>query len=161
MLAVTHTIMSVTIGMHVQQPAYAFALAFILHNFADTLLHWNIYVDKHRWPYAWVVLDVVGALAAAYWLAPDRFLTPAMLAAILGGNLPDIWGNGIIVLRALRARLARRPLMRLPSLLVRVHQQFLDFHDGLQYETVSATRGLVWQVVLSGVAIALTRTAAH
>lgn len=156
MLAITHTLVSVPIGIYVHQPVYAFALSLIAHLFADTLLHWNIYVDRHRWPYAWAALDVAAGLAAASWIAPDRFLTPPMLAAIVGGNLPDLWANGIAVVRRLQTRFMPRAAAGRPvTLLGRIHQAVLDFHDRLQYETTSPTRGLVWQLVLSVFSLAL------
>jgi len=159
MLSTTHTIMSVAIGAQMERAPLAFLTAFLLHLLADTLLHWNIYTDRHRWPYFWAMLDVCGGIVAAYWIAPDRFFTAPMLAAVVGGNLPDLWANGVDVLRRLRAGLARAQAARRPaSSLRRLHQSLLDVHDALQYETMSPTRGLAWQVLLIAASTALART---
>lgn len=144
MLAVTHTITSAAIGTQVQSVPFAFAIAFVFHFFADTLLHWNIYTDRHRWPYAWIVLDVFGGLLIAYWLMPDRFLSPPVLAAIIGGNLPDIWGGGLEALQRLFPR----------------YGPFLDrlydpFHEKLQNETLNLWKGSVWQAILLVVSVAV------
>ena len=101
MLAVTHTIISLPVGAAVPQPALAFALALLVHLFADTLLHWNIYVEKHRWPYFWVAVDVISALVLAYLIVPQQFFSWPMLAAIAGGNLPDVWHSGFRLVQRL------------------------------------------------------------
>lgn len=135
-LAITHTMTSAAIGASVSSVPFAFALAFLFHLFADTLLHWNIYVDTHRWPYFWVAVDVFGGLLAAYWLTPEQFFTAPILAAVLGGNLPDIAAG-------------------ISDLLKRPKGVFLRFHEGLQNETLSPARGLAWQIVLLTVALVL------
>lgn len=142
-LAVTHTLVSLPIGAHVESAPAAFALAFLVHLFLDTLLHWNVYIERHRWPYVWVALDVVGALALAYWLVPDRFFTAPMLAAIAGGNVPDVILGLIDLLRKFGLR--RTPKHR--------EHWFIRFHDGLQNETLSPAKGLAWQVAASAAAI--------
>lgn len=139
MLAVTHTLTSIAIGTHVGLVPLSFALALLFHLFADTLLHWNIYIERHRWPYVWVALDVVGGLLLAYWLVPDRFFQAPVLAAIIGGNLPDIT-SGLLTLFG-----------KQPSDVDPFHR----LHEGLQHETLSPWKGLVWQVVLVVVAVLL------
>jgi len=129
-----------------QSPLLAFAAAFGLHLFADTLLHWNIYVDRHRWPYLWVVLDVIAALAFTYWIAPAKFLTVPVLAAILGGNLPDLWGG----LWDLAQVLIKKNLYHSKG-------AFLRFHDRLQYETFSPWKGLWRQVTLVALSVLVLR----
>lgn len=147
MLSVTHTIVSLPVGVHVPQPVLAFGIAFLLHLFVDTLLHWNIYVDKHRWPYFWTAVDVLGGLAVAYLLLSQKILTAPVLAAILGGNLPDIWGG----VAGLWQRLGGKAVD------YEQHSAFLRFHAGLQHETSSPWKGLVWQGVLVLAAIWLLR----
>lgn len=146
MLAVTHTVTSAAIGAQVESVPFAFGLAFLFHHFADTLLHWNIYTERHRWAYEWIVVDVLGGLLVAYWLLSDRFFSAPVLAALLGGNLSDIWASGVDVLRRLLPRYA----------------QFLDrlydhFHERLQNETLNPAKGLVWQAVLMAIAVLLTQ----
>lgn len=137
MLAVTHTITSAAIGAHVDSAPWAFGLAFVFHLFADTLLHWNIYLERHRWPYAWIALDVAGGVALAYWLTGDQFFSAPVLAAIVGGNLPDVWASSIELKRKLW----------LPAGTPR-NGPFFAFHAGLQNETVNPVKGLAWQAVL-------------
>lgn len=137
MLAVTHTVTSAAIGAHVQSVPFAFGIALVFHLLADTLLHWNIYTDRHRWAYGWIVVDVLGGLLLTYWLIPERFATAPVLAAILGGNLPDIWHGGLDVLQHIAPRHARM-----------LRRFFIPFHEKLQHETLSPVRGLAWQAVL-------------
>ena len=144
MLAVTHTVASAAIGAHVQSVPFAFGIAFLFHHLADTLLHWNIYTDRHRWPYAWIVLDVLGGLLLAYWLMPDQFVTAPVLAAIVGGNIPDIWHGGLDVL----ARL-------IPHRTQTFRSFYIPLHEKLQNETLSPAKGLVWQAILIVVAVLL------
>lgn len=138
MLAVTHTLTSAALGVSVANAPLAFGLAFLFHLFADTLLHWNIYVDRHRWPYFWTAVDVVGGVAVAAVLLGRDILSLPVLAAIIGGNLPDIIA-GVFDLAHWR------------------HGPFLRFHDGLQLETANPWKGLVWQGALIVVAVALIR----
>ena len=134
MLAVTHIITSAAIGAQVSSTPFAFSLAFLFHLFLDTLLHWNIYIDKHRWPYFWVVVDVLGGLLATYWLTSEQFFSTPMLAAVLGGNLPDITAG-------------------ISDLLKRSKGGFLRFHEGIQNETSSPWKGLRWQVALVALSV--------
>lgn len=129
MLAVTHTLTSAAIGATVESAPVAFALAFLFHLFADTLLHWNIYLERYRWPYVWVMIDVVAGLVIAYLLVPERFFTASVLAAMVGGNFPDVVA-GLLELCQRRKGL------------------FFRFHEGLQNETLSPGKGLVWQALL-------------
>lgn len=140
MLAVTHTLASAAVGAQVDHPVFAFALAFLLHLFADTILHWNIYVEQHRWPYVWVALDLLGGFFLAYLLAGERLVTAPIIAAIVGGNLPDITAG---TLTLLKRRTTADPFHR--------------FHEGLQNETTNPSKGLVWQVVFALFAVILLR----
>ncbi len=135
MLAVTHTITSAAIGAQVDSAPFAFSLAFLFHLFADTLLHWNIYTHKHRFPYAWIGVDILGGVLLAAWLAAENFSTAPVLAAIVGGNLPDLWHGSLDLLEKIRRRsLSNKGV-------------FFRFHEGLQHETYSAPKGLLWQGV--------------
>lgn len=145
MLATTHTITSAALGSQMQSPALAFGAAFLLHLLTDSLLHWNIYIDRHRWPYLWVALDVVGGLAVTSLLLPQRFFTLPVLAAIVGGNLPDIWGGLWDLAKVLSKKTYRSK------------GAFLRFHNGLQHETISPVKGLAWQVLLVALAVFFLR----
>lgn len=138
-LAVTHTLASAAIGTAVPNAPAAFGIAFVVHLLSDALLHWNIYPGKHRPLVLWVVLDVLGGLFLVYWLAPERFFTAPVLAAILGGNLPDIHAGVWTVLN-------------LPK------DRFLRFHSRIQRETEHPARGLVWQGVLIALSLWILRT---
>lgn len=140
MLAITHTITSAAVGATVPSALLAFGISVLLHLFLDTLLHWNIYIGRHRWPYFWVALDVFGGLLAAYWLAPSLFLTLPMLSAIIGGNAPDIWHVSIITLE--RFQRSARP-----------KGPFFRFHEWLQNETLNPWKGLAWQGLLVALAV--------
>lgn len=133
----THMLTSAAIGAHVESVPFAFSLALLFHFFADTLLHWNIYTERHRWPYVWVAADVIAALVLTYWLVPETFFTAPMLAAMIGGNLPDIWCGILDVLIRLLPRRAQT-----------FHRLFIPFHEKLQNETLNPAKGLAWQVVL-------------
>lgn len=140
-LAVTHTITSAAIGAQVSSVPFAFSLAFLFHLFLDTLLHWNIYTDRHRWPYVWILVDVLGGLLLAYALIPERFFTAPVLAAVFGGNLPDLWHGGLDLLARIRKSLVKN------------RGAFFRFHEGLQNETTSVRKGLLWQGVLLVLAV--------
>lgn len=158
MLAVTHAVTSVAIGTQVESAPFAFLLALLFHCFADTLLHWNIYLDVHRWPYAWAALDVLAGVLLGFTLAPQEFLTAPVLAALAGGNLPDVWHGALSWYRK-RHGPRRAPRLvyqgvpvsatfRLWQLASGFQEAFYRFHQRLQNETPSPVKGLAWQVVL-------------
>ena len=86
-------------------------------------------------------MDVLGGLALAFWLIPETFFTAPVLAAVLGGNLPDLWHGGLDLL----ARIRKYPLKKPGA--------FFRFHEGLQHETANAWKGLLWQGVLLVLAV--------
>lgn len=134
MLGVTHTLTSAALGLTIPNPLAATGIAFLFHLFCDTLLHWNVYVEKHRWPYFWVAVDVLGGIGLTYALMGDRLLTPSVIGAVIGGNLPDVYA-GIAT------------LLKLPQ------DRFLRFHDRIQDETDHPFKGLLWQILFCGVAV--------
>ncbi len=148
MLSVTHTLVSLPIGAAVQQPVLSFLLALLLHLFADTLLHWNIYLHRHRRPYLWAAVDVAAALGIAWLLVPDRFLTAPMVAAIIGGNAPDLWQNSVPIVQR---------VLPVPRWLGK-ENPLLRFHSSIQDETDTWWKGVAWQVVLGAAALWLLRT---
>lgn len=157
MLAITHTLTSIAIGMRVESVPLSFALALLFHLFADTLLHWNIYIERHRHAYAWVAVDVLGGLLVGYALAPTQFFQAPVLAALVGGSLPDVWHGLLELIRRRRGERAgavptSRPavteVLRRQGPLLWANEVFYRFHEGLQNETLNPWKGLAWQVVL-------------
>jgi hypothetical protein len=138
MLSFTHTLVSLPLGFYFSQPAVALSLAFLLHLWLDSLLHWNIYPQNFkRYPYGLVALDVTAGLLVAWLVTGERFLTPSLLAAIIGGNLPDIL-HGFWTLAPPTSR------RRWPQLA----HSFFYLHEHLQKETPRPLTGLISQVIV-------------
>jgi len=139
MLSLTHTLISVPIGLYIHNPVLAFIVACAVHFLADMLLHWNIYPrDFKRFPFGLIALDVLGGLAAAGVMLHREVLQPSVLAAILGGNFPDIlqmlWELTPMTLRERPALAWTKP--------------YFVFHEKIQRETPRIAVGLVSQAVL-------------
>lgn len=98
------------------------------------------------YPYTWVALDVVSGLGAAYLIAGNAVFSLSILAAILGGNMPD-------VLHAYWSMISERQKQQAPKF---IHAYF-DFHEAIQRETDSAPKGIVSQILTGGLAILITR----
>lgn len=98
------------------------------------------------YPIVWVALDVVSGLGAAYLVAGNAAFTLSVLAAIAGGNMPDIF-------HAAWSALSKTQQGRTPDAI----QKFFAFHELIQRETDSVPAGLVSQIALGGLAILLTR----
>lgn len=144
MLSLTHTLISLPFGVYLDNPLAIFLAAFVLHLLADTLLHWNIYPEAARRTfYPLAALDVIGGLVVAWLVMDASFFTAPILLAILAGNLPDI-------LQGLWDLLPRQGRKSLRAL-----KPFFSFHDKLQLETKSISKGIVWQAILIVVAVAL------
>lgn len=147
MLSAAHTIISLPLGLLFDNPLLAFVSALLAHFAADSLLHWNIYPQDHpRFPYGIIALDVCSGLTAAALLLGGSLASPAMLAAIAGGNLPDILHTLWMICGG-----ERRP-ERWP----RAIQSFFAFHHRIQRETPHVAKGLVWQIALAVPAAAAT-----
>lgn len=144
MLSFSHTLISLPFGLYLKNPLLIFLAAFLFHFFCDSLLHWNIFPFRFKsYPYHLVFLDVTSGLLAAWLLLPDQFLTLPVLAAIWGGNLPDIL-HGLWDLLGIIKRRHYLNFLR----------PFFIFHHRLQHETTSVPHGLISQIIL--IAIALT-----
>ena len=98
------------------------------------------------YPYIWVAFDVVSGLGAAYLIAGNTVFSLSILAAIAGGNMPDI-------LHAFWSMTKERQKNRFPKY---IHTYF-NFHEAMQRETDSVPKGLVSQILLGGLAILITR----
>lgn len=146
MLALVHTLISLPFGVYLQNPLLILLSTFVFHLFADTLLHWNVYPDQFKkWFYPLAALDVISGVALAWFVMGDRFFTAPILLAILGGNLPDI-------LQGFWDLTPKRIQQKISFLKPAFH-----FHDRLQLETKSISRGIVWQIVLVSIAIVLIK----
>jgi hypothetical protein len=125
-----------------ENPVVIFLLAVVLHFAADALPHWNIYPQNYsRFPYELVALDVIGGLLAAYAFVGNDIAAPPILAAIIGGNAPDVAHS----LWFISGR--RRPL---PGWL----ETFFVFHDRIQFELPRPADGLISQAILVSAAAA-------
>lgn len=144
MLSIAHTLASLPFGIYLDNPFLIFIAAFIGHLLCDTLSHWNIYADEHeQYPYLAVAADVIGGLLMAWLVLGDRLLTIPMFAAIAGGNAPDIiTGLWDLLPASLRQRLSwLTPWFR--------------WHDRLQLETHHIPAGLISQILIISLGIAL------
>lgn len=146
MLSTTHTLISLPLGVYLANPLLAFTAAFLLHFLADMILHWNIYPDDYpRFPFGLVTLDVGGGLILAYLLLGTQTVTAPILAAILGGNLPDILHSLWFLARG------DRQSRRWP----RFVSKFFHFHHKIQRETRHLVPGLIPQLILAFFVIVL------
>ncbi|HSX24373.1 MAG TPA: hypothetical protein VLG69_00175 [Candidatus Andersenbacteria bacterium] len=147
MLSLAHTIISIPFGIIFQNPLLAFLSAFIMHFICDRFLHWNIYPHKMpTYPFIWIAFDVVLGLGLAYLIAGNTVFTISILAAILGGNMPDI-------LHAFWSMLTIHQKKVFPRFIT----SYFNFHESIQRETDSIPRGLISQIVLGIIAIIITR----
>lgn len=144
MLSFTHTLVSLPFGVYFHNPLIIFLGAFIWHLFCDTLLHWNIFPPLFKkYPYGLVALDIIAGLVAAWVVVGNSLFALPMLAAIAGGNAPDVchglwdWLNE----RQRRALAWARP--------------FFYFHEKLQLETSSWFWGITSQTLLILISLGL------
>lgn len=145
MLSLAHTIISLPVGVYLQNPWLIFIAAFVLHLLMDTFKHWNIYPWQFKkYPYALVALDITAGLAAAWFLLNDQTLTLPILAAIAGGNAPDVL-HGVWEFTAQKTK---------NSYFSRA-KPFFIFHDRIQRETTHIGTGLIWQGIFMAVSIFL------
>lgn len=145
MLSLAHTIISLPLAIYLDSPLLIIIAGIILHHFLDTLTHWNLYPDQFtRYPYELVVMDFTGGLLIAWAVTGSQFFSIPVLAAIFGGNLPDI-------LHGLWDFLPPRLQQHTPALAKR----WLIFHNNIQLETESLRRGLPAQIILCCLAAGL------
>jgi len=145
MLSFAHTLISLPLAVYFDSPLIIFAAAAVFLLFCDTRLHWNIYPDEtSKFPTLAVATDVLGGLVAATALMGPAIVSVPVLAAIAGGNAPDILHTSWELLPRAWRRRAPRWL-----------QRAFVLHDGLQEETHNVAAGLVWQVFFIAFAILL------
>ena len=145
MLSFTHTLTSLPLAYLMSSPLLIFAAAFVWHLLCDSLLHWNVYAEDYkRYPWFLVMSDVAGGLLFAWLATGDDILTLPVLAAIAGGNAPDVAHTVWDALpRAIRSKFSAWAT------------PWFQFHNNLQLEAKSWHHGWQWQAFLITVAIAL------
>ncbi|MBI3273953.1 MAG: hypothetical protein HYZ69_02310 [Candidatus Colwellbacteria bacterium] len=145
MLSFTHTLISLPFAVYLNNPVLIFLAAFVFHFFADTLLHWNIYPPQFkRYPFVLVAIEIGAGLIAAWLLTGEQFFTIPMWAAIIGGNLPDV----------IQGLWDFTPKKYQDKQLGWLKPVFV-WHDKLQLETPSVAWGLLSQIILIAIAVAL------
>lgn len=145
MLSTFHTIISLPFGLALYNPFLIFVCAFVAHLFSDTLLHWNIYPHHYKkYPFGLVALDVLGGIAISYALLGNYVLSISILAAIAGGNAPD-------VLHAFWSFLQEPTRKKAPAWI----RHAFAFHEKIQRETESPSLGLISQIIVGGIAAIL------
>lgn len=143
MLSLTHTIISLPFAAYLQNPVIIFTAAFLFHLLTDSILHWNIDSKKQPYPYKFVALDVLGGIVIAALISLNHLPIWSTMAAILGGNAPDI-------IQALWNILGSTKHSKYILWL----KPFSIFHQRIQRETNNIPQGLASQIIL--IALALT-----
>lgn len=147
MLSFTHTLISLPFAYYFDSPLLIFIAAFVFHLVADTFLHWNLFPEQSKqFFYPLVAVEITLGLVIATLLVGRDIATLPVMAAIAGGNAPDI----IHQLWFLLSVPQRRKYFSWA-------QPAFDFHDNLQHETAHVARGLVSQVIFIALAIAALR----
>lgn len=146
MLSIAHTIISLPLGVAFTNPFLIFFAAFFMHFVLDTFLHWNIYPHHYKkYPFLLVGIDVVSGLVLSYLLLENSMFTVSVLAAIAGGNAPDVF-------HAFWSFLKKDTRKHMPRFI----RASFAFHEKIQWETESPLLGGLSQIVLGGIAIFLT-----
>lgn len=147
MLSFSHTLISLPFAYYLDSPLLIFLAAFVFHFFADTLLHWNFFPEQSkRFFFPLVALEILAGLIAAWLLVGTDILTLPVLAAIAGGNAPDVIHQSWELLT--RAQRKKYFSWALPGFI---------FHDKLQNETLNIRKGALSQVALILLAILLLK----
>lgn len=147
MLSFTHTIVSLPFAYWFDSPLFVFAAAFVFHLVADTLLHWNLFPEQSKkFFYPLVALEIIGGVVAAMAVVGQDILTINVLAAIAGGNAPDV----IHQLYFLLSPAQRKKYFTWA-------QPAFDFHNNIQSETPFFFKGMISQVILIGLTLLLFR----
>jgi hypothetical protein len=145
MLSLSHTLISLPIAAYTENLWLIFALAFVLHLFADSLPHWNFLPDKKgRYPLLPAAFDISLGLILAWLILSHKILTPPYLVAIFGGNLPDI-------LHAFWHFQPTSAQTRWPQPI----RAMFAFHHNIQWETKKIIPGLISQIISISLAVSL------
>ena len=145
MLSLTHTIISLPIGLHLSNPIIIFITAFVSHFIADSVLHWNIDPKNNtRYTLCFVAFDVLGGLILSWLFIGNQLFTLPIIVAIFASNLPDI----IQVTWYLfgKNKYSKYFQWLLP---------FFNFHEKIQSETNNIPKGLASQIIVIALSLAL------
>lgn len=146
MLSAFHTIISLPFGLAFANPLVIFIGAFLMHLVSDMFLHWNIYPHHYKhYPFFLIGIDVLSGICISYIFLQQELFTLPVLAAVAGGNTPDI-------LHAFWTLAGKQRQKHTP----RFVQEVFRFHETIQRETESPLIGGLSQVIIGGIAIALT-----
>lgn len=146
MLSLSHTLISLPLGFYLDNSLKIFVTAFVTHIICDAVIHWNIYPRHYKkFPYKQVALDVIaGPIIAYLFIGHDLFTIP-VLAAIAGGNAPDVihtlWVMG-------------------KKHYFRHFRWFFHWHHNIQVETNNLLVGLTPQLTLVALSLVLILTRA-
>ena len=147
MLSFSHTLISLPFAYYLDSPVIIFLAAFVFHFFADTLLHWNFFPEQSkRFFLPLVTLEILSGIVVTWLLIGADILTLPVLAAIAGGNAPDVIHQSWELLK---------PAVR--KKYFSWAQPAFIFHDKLQNETLNFRKGVVSQIALILVAILLLK----
>jgi hypothetical protein len=145
MLSLSHTLISLPFAFYFKNPILIFTAAFVFHFFCDTLLHWNIYPDNFKkYPAALVAADIIGGLLITYFLIGNQLFTIPVLAAIAGGNAPDVMEG-----------LWSFTPKKIKDNYFTWAKPFFSWHNKLQWETDNFWQGIISQAILISLAIFL------
>lgn len=147
MLAITHTLISLPFAVYLHNPVLIFAAAFVWHLFADSLLHWNFYPEVFKKYFFHAAIgDALVSLVIAYFVIGNDLFTIPYLAAIAGGNMPD-------VLHSFWEMMGKDCQDKYFAWA----KPWFRFHDNLQLETPFIWRGLIAQLLLVLIALIVIR----
>ena len=108
MLAVSHTVIGIAIGLAIQDPVLAFGAGLVSHHLADAVPHfdpgsfllkepWRVRLAREFTRRDWIMVAIdalltIGVLVAAFFLiSPSRLFVVGL--AVLGALLPDLIHN--------------------------------------------------------------------
>lgn len=150
MLSLSHTLISLPLGVYFQNPVLIFLAAFITHLACDAVIHWNIFPHHYRrFPYSLIALDVLAGPLIAYLFLGQHLFTAPIMAAILGGNAPDVLHTTWIILR-------QHGHARYLNWL----NPFFYWHHRWQVETTHLGLGLIPQLLMIAFSLVLVLTRA-
>lgn len=145
MLSLSHTLISLPFALYFNNPVLIFLAAFGFHLFCDWLLHWNIYAKNFKkYPLLLVAGDIILGLIISYVLLGNKLFTVPYLAAIAGGNMPDVL-HGFWDMTPQSTK----------DTYFSWAKPFFSFHDKLQHETDNVWLGLISQIILISLSLYL------
>lgn len=143
MLSLAHTIMSLPLATHINNPLVIFISAIALHFLADMVFHWNLDPEKSGpISYIFIAADVLGGVVCAWLLLGPAFLNLNTWAGVAGANAPDvIHGIWFLMTPPQRAKWLGWA------------NPFFRFHKTIQNETENIGLGLLPQIAAIATAV--------